>query len=113
MSTRQTSRSKLFVVLEVFCDESGADLRGSPGLFMAGYLATEDNWRSFRADWCTRVLERFLIPYLHAVELRSRRTSLYQHLDLEARKQLLATACDIIVSHVEAGFVAYLRPAEF
>ena len=99
-------------MLEVYCDESGADLRGSPGLFMAGYLALQENWQSFSADWRTRVLKRFSIPHLHAVELRSRHASLYQHINLEARRQLLAAACDIIVSHVEAGFVAYLRPAE-
>jgi hypothetical protein len=99
-------------VREVYCDESGADLRGSPGLFIAGYLATQENWQVFSADWRAGVLKHFSIPHLHAVELRSRHAALYQHLDLEARRQLLETACNVIVSHIEAGFVTYMRPAE-
>ena len=62
--------------------------------------------------WRTRVLDSFSIPHLHAVEFRSRHASLYRHMNLEAWRQLLATASDIIVSHVEAGFVVYPRPAE-
>jgi hypothetical protein len=100
-------------VLEVYCDESIADLLGAPGLWLAGYLASDENWASFSQLWRTEVLEPYSIPHLHAVELRSRHASLYRHLDLDARRKLLATACDIIVSCIEAGFVAYMRPAEF
>jgi hypothetical protein len=75
-------------------------------------LAREENWRSFSANWRSRVLNRFAIPHLHAVELRSRHASLYKHIEVEERRRLLAEACDIVVSHVEAGFVAYMRPAE-
>jgi hypothetical protein len=63
------------------------------------------NWQAFSEEWQTDVLVRFSIPCLHAVELRSLQTSTYKHLDIETRKQLLAVACDVIVSRIEAGFV--------
>jgi len=99
-------------VHEVYCDESEADLLGGPGLFLAGYLATQENWQAFSTEWRIGILDRFSISYLHAVELRSRHTSLYRHLDLAARRRLLAGAFDIIVSHIEAGFLASMRPSE-
>lgn len=97
----------------MYCDESGADLLGAPGLWLAGYLASDESWSSFSQAWRTEVLDRYSIPHLHAVELRSRQASLYRHLDLEARRKLLTAACDIIVSCIEAGFVSYMRPEEF
>lgn len=100
-------------MFEVYCDESVADLRGAQGLWLAGYLASDESWASFSHAWRSEVLDRYSIPHLHAAELRSRQASLYQHLDLKARRKLLAGACDIIVSSIEAGFVAYMRPVEF
>jgi hypothetical protein len=97
---------------EVYFDESVADLFGKPLLFLAAYLAPEENWVAFNAEWDARILKAFSIPYLHAVELRSSQASAYKHLDVSARRALLSAACGLIVSHVDAGFGAYLRPAD-
>ncbi len=97
-------------MLEAYCDESQADMLGKPLLCLAAYLAPDERWHAFSDEWRREILEPFSIPYLHAVEFRNLRTSLYRHLDVVSRRRLLGQACAIVTAHVDAGFVTYLRP---
>lgn len=85
---------------------------GKPLLFLAGYLASEEQWAAFSSAWTEQVLKAYSIPFVHAAELRSKRSGFYRHLDITARRQLLHTACGLIGDHVDAGFGTYMRPAD-
>jgi hypothetical protein len=95
---------------EVYCDESQADMFGKPLLCLGAYLARDDRWRTFSEEWRTKILCRFSIPHLHAVDLRSRLSSTCKHLDTTSRRTLVTQACALIAQHVDAGFLTYLRP---
>jgi hypothetical protein len=99
-------------MLKTYWDESMAEVFGKPLLVLAAYVAPEEKWRALEGEWKDRVLKAFSIPYFHSAELRSRKHKLYRHLNLAARKSLLSTVCEVVMSNVTAGFAVYMRPGD-
>jgi hypothetical protein len=105
--------SGLIAMLEAYCDESDASIRGGSLLVLAGYLADDADWRLFNKAWESEVLRPYSIPYFHAKDLRSQNAKLYRHLNLKERRDLLDAACSVIGRHVKAGGIVYMRPADW
>lgn len=97
----------------IYIDESAGEVLGGHVIVVAGYVASDEAWLAFGNEWQKNVLEAFSLPYFHATDLRNPQKRLCRHLDLPSRRRLLATASEVIVSRVEAGFGVYLRPKDW
>jgi hypothetical protein len=70
------SPARLFVILQIFADESGThhpqgDKPGSEVPVIAGYMGWLDDWKTFCPAWKT-VLKRYDVPNFHAKDFERR-----------------------------------------
>lgn len=101
------------IMRSIYIDESAGTVLGGDMLAVAGYIATDEAWARFAADWQAKVLDKYSLPYFHATDLRNADKRLYRHLSLAERHLLISTVSDVIATHIEAGFGVCLRPSDW
>jgi hypothetical protein len=94
----------------VYLDESGTH-KASPILVMGGAAATASQWQIFDRQWGA-VLEREQLPYIHYVDLVSRR-KIYRKYSTPEADHIGAELTSIALSTIPLTVSAVLRPDDY
>jgi hypothetical protein len=88
-------------MLTAYFDESGTHA-GAPDLTVAGYVAGDDQWERFNAEW-SAAMDDFDIPAFHMTQFEARRGA-FRHWPESKRVPRLRRLLGIVNRHARANF---------
>ena len=95
------------MTLTAYLDESG---HNDKLLVMGGFVSTPEKWLEFSKE-CDLIKAHFHIPYIHAAELFSpKSTRHYGHLNLGRRREVLGCLMSAIIDHAELSAAVTVIP---
>lgn len=96
------------MTLTAYLDESG---HNDKLLVIGGFVSSPERWLEFSKE-CDLIKAHFHIPYIHAAELFSpKSTRRYGHLSLSRRREVLGCLMSAIIDHAEFSAAVTVIPS--